>query len=623
MRFFHPQNQNLSLDIFSRHVIIKEKGYIMLKDEFINAWTYLGNDYNRGLEVWHALFDTDNPSWTYKGKLMTSDDIKNFITLVDSIRECKADIENSKEAWDNDIEERKKVYKKVNHAIKVNRDILNSEQITEKQFNEILDLYLDGYLYKKYEINKDKLNKLQNLDKQIEKAEKKLARTESARAKIKEKCAKELDSYKEKVESLNTLGLKLETINALLVSPDRKRVVKEEYEKRVKRLKDEFKELEWRLGLFYWDKNKLHDSYKYIQKCEDAAEQKKKELRKLRSKCIEIANKQTSKEKELENLAKEITKQEGKLHQVLSKARAIDIETISDDESILYYGRRLTKAIILNGFLKLKEERKELDKYREKLDDRELSLDTREDNLVEAAEDRIQAKIKELDKQIKMVENQKQKMIDITSNISTIAKVNTVYSHDYKVKSHDLDIWETKLNVLSKSLSDRENTYMKDRAELDERISDFNEGRIKELDKREKEIYKAELRYNKYKKEHLLDDLTHIRETNDKMMQLVNELQSALVFLARTRGIRVENSEQVKEFIKQYKLIASPVKEVKGQEGSGYVPKMNAETLSDSVLDIYYSLYGREIDDTVLGDLALLKKEKKIDKFIERINAEI
>jgi hypothetical protein len=123
----------------------------------------------------------------------------------------------------------------------------------------------------------------------------------------------------------------------------------------------------------------------------------------------------------------------------------------------------------------------------------------------------------------------------------------------------------------------------------------------------------------KYNKKELMQDIKEIKEVQTRYVELISELQSALVFLAKKRGIKVDTSKDVIEFIKKYKQITKK----KEPYEIGKLPQVSLDTLSNTVLDIYYYLYGRELDDSVLGDLSEIRRKGTLDTYIKRIQEEL
>lgn len=152
-----------------------------------------------------------------------------------------------------------------------------------------------------------------------------------------------------------------------------------------------------------------------------------------------------------------------------------------------------------------------------------------------------------------------------------------------------------------------------------------------ELKEKEKELY------HKLKEKEKAKELNSKRETKRADLKKINELLASLESyshlhkrttklideLSETIGVLAYRFGMPHSFPEALKIIKKYKQTVEYKKSPYTLPKLSFDTLSPDVKDIYVDLYGRELDDTVLRDLEIIRKFGTIEEYLKRLKEEL
>lgn len=401
--------------------------------------------------------------------------------------------------------------------------------------------------------------------------------------------------------------------------------------------------------------NKVKDIRKNIIKAQDELQCVQKEVNLLKSiKSKELNDKELEQilrmkyEQNLYNIKDELIKENLKLMREIEEHRSqIDVgkenlKEVQDDINELksVYAEKFHTIDLLDEKLKkMQEEFLELDtKLRtmkehyvsaEHLETRAVELDKREkvvtvyegkklENIKTMIEDKkvqLNTIVKDIDKKQDKIDSLKEQISDLiqqrNSEIDQLQQARLDKANEIYRLRDDISSIKNVQYIANKEYDNVASEIVEKTKVLNsiERRIVTKTGILKAL-KIEYDKIKAALEVNNI-------NLHAYTDYGNRFLTLINQLQDALIILATKRGIKVDNSVQALEFIKKYKQITTDKIVSKG-----VLPVLSCDTLALEVLDVYTELYGTQLDDSILRDLALIKKHGSIEEYLERFKNE-
>lgn len=433
------------------------------------------------------------------------------------------------------------------------------KELNDKEFEQILRMKSEQHLYNiKDELIKENLKLMREIEEHRFQLNKEKENLKEVREEI-----KELKSvYAEKLHTVDLLDKKLKKLG-ILEDYEEKEIILNDLNERIKKQNDAVNDFNKivKAQIYHWcDNKKYNENLELITGMVSYKMQLKKDIVELETKLNSIKEHYVSAE-HLETRAVELDKRE----------KVVNV----------YEGKKLEniKIMIADKKVQLNTIVKDIDKKKDKID-----------SLKEQIVDLIQQKNSEIDQLQQARLSRANAIYKMQEDLPNIESISYITNSENKYVSSQILTKTKLLNKIEQNIVNKTGILNALKLEYDKvkSIIDVNNINIKA--------------YTDY---------------GNRFLTLINQLQEALIILATKRGIKVDNSAQALEFIKKYKQITTD-KTV----SNGVLPTLSCDTLAPEVVDIYTELYGTQLDDSILRDLALIKKHGSIEEYLERFKNE-